>query len=290
MSVRDELAAPEFWIERWEACLRRASHPRATGYAGRRVWDYLAPRYGRGEDRDEAHARQIERLVLDLKGRGFLGEGARVLDVGCGPGWTAIAFAKAGAEVVALDFSPAMLDRLREGIPSALADRIRPVEDDWERVDLGERGWEAHFDLVFASMTPAVGTPQAFLKLHRASRHGCYFRGWAGRRKDYPLGLVWERLKGEPMPPMCADIVTAFNLLNAMGLSPSVEFQEVAWESQEPVESVRRFFEELFAGQPDLPEDELSGRIADLLASLAVDGMISRRTEGRVGTLVWEVG
>ena len=207
-----------------------------------------------------------------------------MLDVGCGPGGKAIAFARRVAEVVALDFSEKMLERLRANVPADLAERVQPVEADWAEVDLEKRGWEGSFDLVFASMTPAVWTPESFLKLHRASRHGCYSRGWAGRRTDFLLAELWPQLRGEPMPHV------AFNLLHAMGRSPSMEFDEIGWEKREPVEKASGFLRTFFANVTDLDENELRERIDAYLASVASDGQVVRRTTGRTGTMIWEVG
>ena len=46
---------------------------------------------------------------------------ARILDLGCGPGRDAAAFSQAGAEVIALDASPAMIALTRQAAPQALA-------------------------------------------------------------------------------------------------------------------------------------------------------------------------
>ena len=282
--------SPEFWISQWKASLEGMACQAGRGYAGRGLWNRMAFEYGKETMRNSSPERETEELVSTLEDRGLLQAGYRVLDIGCGAGGKAIAFAKRGAEVVALDFSEKMLERLRASVPAELAGGIQPVEADWEEVDLKKHGWEGSFDLVFASMTPAVRTPESFLKLHRASRRGCYFRGWAGRRRDFLLADLWRHLKGEPMPPMCGDIVVAFNLLYAMGLSPGVEFDEVAWEKYEPVERASEFLKVFFAAVTDLSEDELGRRIDGHLASVARDGQVVRRTAGRTGTMIWEVG
>src|ERR1700693_1215231 len=49
---------------------------------------------------------QVDRLLGDVRG-------LAVADIGCGTGRHAIRFASAGAAVLALDFSPAMLERAR---------------------------------------------------------------------------------------------------------------------------------------------------------------------------------
>lgn len=282
--------SPEFWISQWRASLEGMACQTGRGYAGRDLWNRMASEYGKETMQDSSRERETEGLVSTLEDRGLLQAGYRVLDVGCGAGRTAIPFAKRGAEVVALDFSEKMLERLRARVPADLAGTIQPVEADWEEMNLKKHGWEGSFDLVFASMTPAVRTPESLLKLHRASRRGCYFRGWAGRRKDFLLAELWQHLKNEPMSPMCGDIVVAFNLLYAMGLSPGIEFDEIGWEKHESVERASEFFKAFFVDVTDLDEDELGRRIDDYLASVARDGQVVRRTAGRTGTMIWEVG
>jgi len=62
-------------------------------------------------------------LIQQRGGRGAL------LDLGCGPGWSSILFARAGFEVTAVDVAPAMIDVLKENataqgvcLESAVAD------------------------------------------------------------------------------------------------------------------------------------------------------------------------
>ena len=242
----------------------------------------------RAADKDAA----AKELIDALSGQGLFREGMRVLDVGCGTGRMAMTFAAHGAEVTALDFSPAMLRRLREALPVELAGRINPVEADWEEFDLAGRGWERGFDLTFACMTPAIRNPETFLKLHHASRGGCYFRGWAGRRKDPLLAGLWRHLTGKPMHSLdgvTTGVYAAFNLLYAMGCPPSVEFEEVSWEKREPVERAADFFADYFDGLNGLSRQELSKKISEYLVTVADDGCVIRRTEGRTGIMTWRV-
>ena len=80
---------------------------------------------------------------------------ARLLDLGAGTGVGAIGLARRypGAEVVALDVSPAGLARVRAKLAGlGLARRVRTVEAD---LDLGwpDLGWPAPLDLTWASMS-----------------------------------------------------------------------------------------------------------------------------------------
>jgi SAM-dependent methyltransferase len=70
------------------------------------------------------------------------GPGCRILDLGCGPGAHAIAFARQGHRVTAVDASPRLLDRARS------AARDRGVDVEWVEADMREFQRPSSFDLV----------------------------------------------------------------------------------------------------------------------------------------------
>ncbi len=67
--------------------------------------------------RDAMRAQLLARLPADLTG-------ARILDAGCGTGALAVELAARGAQVVAADISPALVDIARSRCPADLACRI----------------------------------------------------------------------------------------------------------------------------------------------------------------------
>ncbi|MBK5958521.1 magnesium protoporphyrin IX methyltransferase [Rhodoplanes elegans] len=87
--------------------------------------------------RDDMRATLLSWLPDDLSGR-------RILDAGCGPGMLSIEAARRGAEVVAVDLSPTLLDLARERIPADLAGRVTFVAGDMLSPEFG------HFDHVVA--------------------------------------------------------------------------------------------------------------------------------------------
>lgn len=88
------------------------------------------------EGRDTMRALMLSRLPADLTG-------ARILDAGCGPGMVTAELAARGADVVAVDISPRLIDIARARIAPDLAGRVTFEAGDM----LSDRG---PFDAVIA--------------------------------------------------------------------------------------------------------------------------------------------
>ncbi len=64
--------------------------------------------------------------------------GARVLDAGCGTGAMAVALAERGADVVAIDISPALIDIAQKRCPAEVRSRITFRAGDMLKPELGD--------------------------------------------------------------------------------------------------------------------------------------------------------
>ena len=102
----------------------------------------------------------VERLYLyDKKGRATLvmeqlggikiHPGAKVLDIGAGPGTLAVPLARRGCNVTAVEPSATMVSALRDYQVSEQVEGIRIIEKKWEDVTVEEL--EGPFDIVIAS-------------------------------------------------------------------------------------------------------------------------------------------
>lgn len=120
--------------------------------------------------------------------------GRRLLEVGCGGGDGALAWARAGAEVVGLDLSPRQLDaaRARPG-----AEGVRWVEGDAEALPFPDRSFDVvisdHGALSFAD--PARALPEAARVLVPGGRLAFLVTSpWMEVCLDARRGVVGERL------------------------------------------------------------------------------------------------
>ena len=215
--------------------------------------------------------------------------GTTVLDLGCGTGTLAFLLAGRGARVTAVDFSGNMLQQAKANCPDSCKDRVRFEQADWTTVDLEKKGWLKKFDLVLAHMTPAVNTPDLFLKMMAASRQSCCTASWAGKRENNLRSGLWEKMMQSPLQDQPVDFLIRFNLLYAMGYFPDIYFTEVSWEKTMSVESALDYFIRYFKEIAPDPESVLREKIRGYLDDIAVDKKVIKKNFGRIGTLCWHL-
>jgi len=108
------------------------------------------------EGRDRMRAIILSRLPLDLTGK-------RVLDAGCGTGAMTEELARRGAEVVAIDISPALVDIAAKRLPPELAARVSFTSGDMLSDALGSFDHVVAMDSMIYYEAPDLGRALAHL-------------------------------------------------------------------------------------------------------------------------------
>jgi len=108
------------------------------------------------EGRDRMRAIMLSRLPGDLSGK-------RVLDAGCGTGAMTEELARRGAEVVAIDISPALVDIAAKRLPPDLAPQVRFTSGDMLASDLGAFDHVMAMDSMIYYEAPDLGRALAHL-------------------------------------------------------------------------------------------------------------------------------
>ncbi len=104
------------------------------------IWDRIAPKYAKQPVSDPA---SYDYKLSET--RRFLTPDARVLEIGCGTGTTAISHSPYAAEIVATDISEGMLGIAREKAVAAGVENVR-----FEQKAMSQFGGEDGFDMVMA--------------------------------------------------------------------------------------------------------------------------------------------
>ena len=152
------------------------------------IWDKKAenfPRYDNSGDSESA------RLLDVLKRLGGIWSGRNVLDLGAGSGRYSLELAKEAKRVVAIDISSEMIKILNADAMEHGFKNVDGVCSDWDDVDLGSLGVE--FDVIFASMTPALNNKKALIKAIDSAKNQFLYIGWGHYRKSKILEDIFER-------------------------------------------------------------------------------------------------
>lgn len=173
-------------------------------------------------DRAPAFAgKEASPYFFDFLKRAGIRSGESVFDMGCGSGTFAVPLARDGHDVVAMDFSPGMLARLKDQIArdrlSNLTALLGSWDDDWDVLGVGIA------DVAIASRSLFVLDMRGALeKLDRAARRRVCVTLSAGQAPHHFDKAAAVALGREVQGH--ADYVYAFNILSQMGIKAEVSF------------------------------------------------------------------
>ena len=194
--------------------------------SSRALWEIKARRYPLPFDLQ--NPAKANRVMALLKKRGIDVAGGRILDIGCATGCFALPVARKAIEVVGLDFSAAMLERL---MAEAARFRIRNLQTHlmaWQEVNPMSLGFAGAFDVVWTSMSAAVRTTADLTRMEQCSRHWCVYTGW-GRVRENPLPAEAFRTHGLVFgPPPGTAAMHA--MVTRAGRQTFLEYLDTSWE------------------------------------------------------------
>ncbi len=217
---------------RYEQMLKK---PSAEGCDAEAKWDARADEFSDSQKKKEPEL--TDRVTEFLLAKGFLG-GLDVLDVGGGAGRYAVPFAAYAKKVVMTDISGRMLERAQENAERTGRSNLEYVKLDWTAADPASSGWEGRFDLVFASMCPAVKSREGIDKMSAVSGGRCVINQMI-ESKDTVAEMLREELAIRPSydPHNDRDSVQGiFNILWLQGYEPEITYLKERMEVRLSVE------------------------------------------------------
>lgn len=275
------------WAECWDAAAEHMESLSNDSLAA--VWNRRSDGFVKESGGEHRKQRASDLLTL-LEEAGFSPAGAKVLDIGCGPGTHSLPLARSGADVTALDISQAMLDRVRatateEGL--SLATQVCS----WWMTDIDQLGFRDGFDLVIASMTPGVRDRTTFDRMTACSKGYCYYSNFIHKQGDGMLPGIYSHILGEPPrtnahgPPF----VYPFMYLYSQGIFPVVKIArpnnagDLDWrgEAEKTID---------FLGSTRDFSEDIKERIRNYYRKVAEDGRFTAGPGTYIGMMAWKVG
>lgn len=241
----------------------------------------------------ESKQQRVDEVFGMLSEAGFKVEGARILDIGCGPGAVAIPFAQAGAIVTSVDISSTALERLRsEARGKGLS--IETIECSWWTADIDKLGFRNKFDLVFASSTPAVKDSADFDRMMSCSRNFCYysFHLQSGPPSNAYHQEILQKIPIKELPRNSSGkgslFINGFMYLYLSGYRPLIRIKhnprDVVMDWEEAADDTLKFLESTEPCSPDI-----KFKLHEYFKSAAVEGKFHAHHDWYSGLFVWNV-
>ncbi len=287
---KHRIQTPEFWEKEWQDANDRTPIRRRVSNSEKvklNRWNEMAKDFAKrtGGSRRETERRDV---IARLQKQNLLWPGAKVLDIGAGPGAWACILAETAGHVTALEPAVGMADILEKRIDAEGINNITIDRRTWQSVNLDKDEWNNAFDLVFASMTPGIDGPENFCKMMKASRGGCYYSTFSGSGWRGQYAELWQTLFNESIGEQPNDMIYPLNLVYAMGFKPSLEFsywtRHDEWPADEAVDKFCLFFESYIE-----ISDDVKAVIAGHVKSRCVNGQYRQTRHMCRGMMSWHI-
>lgn len=217
----------------------------------------------------------------------LLNEESNILDVGCGGGKYTLAISEKCKSITGIDLSPKMIEYANENKEKFKIHNAFFKKEDWHELDIRKSSYYKKYDLVYASMTPAVQSYDTFEKLIQASKGYCLVR-CNTKRSDSVLDEIKKVLNIKNTNNQDLNFMYAFNALWLEGYLPKIDYEEKHWISNEPLNKACDLYIKRILSIRDIDKSE-EVNIINYLKGISKDGYIKEDIRATISTLYWNV-
>lgn len=277
---------PRFWEEAWKNDPHTfANRMQQAGLDPAHSFDHKAKEFNKQVFSEEG-VRRTERIIGWLENQGVNFAGASVLDVGAASGGFAIPFAERGAKVTAVEPNVPLSDLLLENAGRLDSGNVRLVRETFEALDLEAAGWRNAFDIVFASMSPAVRDWQSVENLISCASRFCYISLSAGGTEHGLLDEIIPLITGRRREHGNSEMYYLLQLLYLKGYSyTSLVTREMKTVEKSIEEAVQEVMAMLRVQQQ--PDDQRAlSIVTDYLHQTYPDNKVVFQQGGRFGKVL----
>ncbi|MBA7538939.1 hypothetical protein ES705_31217 [subsurface metagenome] len=212
------------WTEMWNKAIEGSRWGQRAGMP--EFWDERV-------DWFEELVRQSDRAGM-IMSRMKIEPDYTVLDIGAGPGTTAIPLAKIVKGVTVVEPSNGMLARLKENVSKENLANITYIPKKWEDVEMGNDIEAEGHDVIIASHSLVMkGIKNALVKINDAVKRNVYIFIVVGRRNEKEGDSLWSLFNREK-PALRPDYIYLYNILYQLGIYANVEIIDANHSMQFP--------------------------------------------------------
>lgn len=254
-------------------------------------WDRRAEFWKKEREQGKKGEERVLHTLSYLKERGLLQKHFDVVDIGCGPGRFAAAFAKEVHHVVGLDFSEKMISHGTEYLKQEHLTNASLRICDFHTLDIEKEGYRGAFDLVFSSMTPALHGIENIKKSIAMSRGWCCHMTHVSGRNYLREQILQEVFSKQPVCQWSGQWFYAlFNILFLLGYHPETSYEtrhQKIWVH--PNEEYVDYLMEHMLPQKEITTANAKKIYDWLLRHQDQDGKILDESDSTYGRLLWDV-
>ncbi|QIR75738.2 class I SAM-dependent methyltransferase [Sulfurospirillum diekertiae] len=246
-------------------------------------WDNMAKRYPRFND--ITMSQDVNHILNWCQNKNVSFEGASILDIGAGTGTIAIPLAQKGAQVTAMDISEGMLAALNEDAKEqGLSAKVSTHQSDWDSFPLNQK-----YDIVIASMTPAISDLQKIEKMLGATKGIGIYVGWGKYRINKLVeALVKAHTKEEEdcASGGCIKANQFIEILKEKNIPFESDFFATSWVDMYTFDEAKEYSYDQLKRKEITPDEEI---VESILVSFLKDDKVHVKTEAEKGMVLWNV-
>ena len=213
---------------------------------------------------------------------------SNVLDIGCGAGKYLLEFAKVAKNITGIDISPKMISYAQSNVRNKNYNNVEFKITPWQGLNIDELQWKNKYDLVFASMTPAINSKENLIKMNEASRKVCFMSGFVYRKDSVRDELVRRIVGINNKKRYENNIYYAFNILWNMGIYPEIVYKDVEWNKKINIKQAIEMYT-LLLQKYNLNNEFIKQQVEEHLEEININGEIEENINAKIAWMFWKV-
>lgn len=242
-------------------------------------WDSMAKRYPHYND--TSMSKDVHTVLQWAQEQGVVYEHATLLDIGAGTGTFSIPLAALHVKVTAIDPSSKMLDILNEDARNAGLSGIVTHQSYWDDFTIN-----APYDIVLASMTPAIHDRPTIDKMIAASQKYGIYVTWGRYRINQVVNALLRVHHAEEFSSDLSSIETFMERLRHTSFVFQSTTFETSWSDTYSFEEAKVYAYEQLERRNITPDEK---SVEACLKEYLHDGHVNVETKAEKAVIVWRV-